>query len=138
MKIGIIGVGNVGSATAFALVLRGVAREVILIDVNEEKAIAEALDISHATTFAYASKVRAGEYSDLTCADVVIISAGANQKPGETRIALLERNVEPEKIFVLTYMESAARNFRERIKNIFPDTEKDFLLQFDEFIWSAS
>ncbi len=94
MKIGIIGAGNVGSATAFALVLRGIAREVILIDTNKEKAIAEALDISHATTFAYASVVRAGDYSDLTCADIVIISAGANQHPGESRIALLERNVE--------------------------------------------
>ena len=94
MKVGIIGAGNVGSATAFALILRGVAREVILIDNNEKKSIAEALDISHATTFAYASKVRAGTYADLTCADVVIISAGANQKPGETRIALLERNIE--------------------------------------------
>ncbi|MBE6451271.1 MAG: L-lactate dehydrogenase [Alphaproteobacteria bacterium] len=94
MKIGIIGAGNVGSATAFALVLRGVAREVILIDKDEKKAIAEALDISHATTFAYASVVRAGTYADLTCADVVIICAGANQKPGETRIALMERNVE--------------------------------------------
>ena len=94
MKIGIIGAGNVGSATAFALVLRGVAREVILIDKDEKKAIAEALDISHATTFAYASVVRAGTYADLTCADVVIICAGANQKPGETRIALMERNAE--------------------------------------------
>lgn len=94
MKIGIIGAGNVGSATAFALVLRGIAREIILIDSNEKKAIAEAIDISHATTFAYASIVRAGTYSDLTCADVVIISAGANQKNGETRIALMDRNVE--------------------------------------------
>ncbi len=94
MKVGIIGAGNVGSATAFALLLRGIAREVILIDTNKEKAIAEALDISHATTFAFASAIRAGDYSDLTCADVVIISAGANQHPGETRIALLERNVE--------------------------------------------
>ena len=94
MKVGIIGAGNVGSATAFALILRGVAREVILIDNNEKKAIAEALDISHATTFAYASIVRAGTYADLNCADVVIIAAGANQKPGETRISLLERNIE--------------------------------------------
>lgn len=92
MKIGIIGAGQVGSATAFALVLRGVAREVILIDSNHKKAEAEALDISHATTFAYASKVYAGSYADLKGADVVIITAGANQRPGETRIDLMARN----------------------------------------------
>lgn len=92
MKVGIVGAGQVGSATAFAMIMRGVAREVILIDSNEKKAEAEALDISHATTFAYASKVKAGTYKDLTCADVVIITAGANQRPGETRIALMERN----------------------------------------------
>ncbi len=92
MKIGIIGAGQVGSATAFALVLRGVAREVILIDTNTKKAEAEALDISHATTFAYASKIYAGTYQDLAGVDVVIITAGANQRPGETRIDLMERN----------------------------------------------
>ncbi len=107
MKVGIIGAGNVGSATAFALILRGVAREIILIDSNEKKAIAEALDISHATTFAYASKIRAGKYEDLTCADVVIICAGANQKPGETRIALLERNIEILKSVISQIMQFA-------------------------------
>lgn len=92
MKIGIIGAGFVGSATAFALVMRGVAREVILIDTNTAKAKAEALDITHATTFAYASKVYAGSYQDLKGADVIIITAGANQRPGETRIDLMARN----------------------------------------------
>lgn len=107
MKVGIIGAGNVGSATAFALILRGIAREVILIDNNEKKAISEALDISHATTFAYASKVRAGKYEDLTCADVVIICAGANQKPQENRIALMERNVEILKSIISQIMHFA-------------------------------
>lgn len=92
MKVGIIGVGAVGSATAFALVMRGVADEVVLIDSNQKKAEAEALDISHATTFAFASKVYAGNYADLKHAQVVIITAGANQKPGETRIDLMARN----------------------------------------------
>lgn len=93
MKVGIIGAGSVGSATAFALVMRGVARKVVLIDANEKKAQAEAADIAHATPFAYANKVKAGTYEDLKGAEVVIVTAGANQKPGETRIDLLGRNV---------------------------------------------
>lgn len=93
MKIGIIGAGSVGSATAFCLVMTGVANEVILIDINNKKAVAEATDIAHAAPFSNAAKISAGKYNDLEDADVVIITAGANQKPGETRIDLLERNV---------------------------------------------
>ena len=93
MKVGIIGAGGVGSATAFALIMRGVARKVVLIDANEKRACAEAMDIAHATPFAYANKVKAGTYADLKGAEVVIITAGANQKPGETRLDLLGRNV---------------------------------------------
>lgn len=92
MKVGIIGAGSVGSATAFALVMRGVARKVVLVDANEKKAQAEAMDIAHAAPFAYANKVKAGTYEDLSGAEVVIITAGASQKPGETRIDLLGRN----------------------------------------------
>ena len=65
MKVGIIGAGSVGSTTAFALIMRGVARKVVLIDANEKKAQAEAMDIAHATPFAYANKVKAGTYEDL-------------------------------------------------------------------------
>lgn len=93
MKVGIIGAGSVGSATAFALIMRGVARKVVLIDANEKRAQAEAMDIAHATPFAYANKIKAGTYEDLKGAEVVIVTAGANQKPGETRIDLLGRNV---------------------------------------------
>lgn len=93
MKIGIIGVGGVGSATAFALVIRGVAQEIVLIDQNKARAEAEAADIFHATTFSNASKVIAGDYPDLESANIVIITAGANQKPGETRTDLLKTNV---------------------------------------------
>ena len=93
MKIGIIGAGAVGSATAFSLIMTGVARKVILIDMNEKKAIAEAMDIGHAAPFTNAAKVKAGNYSDLEGCKIVIITAGANQKPGETRIDLLGRNV---------------------------------------------
>lgn len=93
MKVGIIGAGQVGSATAFALIMRGVARKVVLIDANQQRAEAEAMDIAHATPFAYANKVKAGTYSDLKGCEVVIVTAGANQKAGETRIDLLGRNV---------------------------------------------
>ena len=72
MKVGIIGAGNVGSATAFALVMRGVARKVVLIDANEARAKAEAADIAHASPFADASKIKAGTYEDLKGAEVVI------------------------------------------------------------------
>jgi len=93
MKIGIIGTGFVGSAAAFALMMRGVARKIVLVDVNKQKAEAEAMDIAHAAPFAYANKIKAGDYEDLAGCDVVIITAGANQKEGETRLDLLEKNV---------------------------------------------
>ena len=93
MKVGVIGAGFVGSATAFSLMMRGIARTVILIDSNHEKAEAEAVDISHGAPFSYASKLVSGGYSDLSGCEVVIVTAGANQKEGETRLDLLEKNV---------------------------------------------
>lgn len=93
MKVGVIGAGQVGSAAAYTLLLRGVADEVVLIDINIKKAEAEALDISHATPFAYAGKIYAGSYEDLKNAGVVIVAAGANQEKGETRIDLMEKNI---------------------------------------------
>ncbi len=93
MKVGIVGAGSVGAATAFALMMRGVARKITLVDINKERAWAEATDIAHAAPFAYANKVKSGDYDDLCGCEVVVITAGANQKPGETRTDLLERNV---------------------------------------------
>ena len=92
MKVGVVGAGMVGGAAANALVLRGAASEVVLIDRNHKRAISEAEDISHATPFAYVTRVRAGEYPDLTGAGAVILAAGVGQRPGETRLELLERN----------------------------------------------
>lgn len=92
MKVGVVGAGMVGSAAANALMLRGAAREVILMDRNPKRAIAEAEDILHATPFAYITRVRAGDYGDLAGAAAVIIAAGVNQQPGETRLHLLDRN----------------------------------------------
>lgn len=93
MKIGIIGAGSVGSATAFSLIMTGVAHRVVLVDMNKQKALAEAMDIAHAAPFTSAGKIIAGDYPDLQECEIVIVTAGANQKPGETRIDLLARNV---------------------------------------------
>lgn len=94
MKVGIVGAGMVGSSAAFALALSGTASEIVLVDHNSALALAQAEDISHATPFHSATKVTAGGYEALDGSDVVIIAAGVSQKPGETRIALLERNTE--------------------------------------------
>lgn len=93
MKVGIVGAGAVGSAAAFALIMTSTAHKIILVDVNRQKAEAEAMDIAHAAPFAGAGKIRAGNYEDLADSDVVIVTAGANQKSGESRIDLLNRNV---------------------------------------------
>lgn len=92
MKIGIVGSGLVGSTAAYALTMRGVGREVIMVDHFPERARAEADDIAHAVPFAHPLRIRAGDYSDLAGARVVIIAAGVNQKPGESRLDLLKRN----------------------------------------------
>lgn len=92
MKIGIIGSGMVGATAAYAIMLRKAASNIVLIDANEKRAIAEAQDIMHAVPFAAAADVYAGSYEDLKDAKIVIIAAGASQKPGETRLMLMEKN----------------------------------------------
>jgi L-lactate dehydrogenase len=94
MKIGIVGCGMVGSTSAYALVMSGVGREIVLVDVNRGRAEAEANDIYHAVPFAHPMTVRAGEYEDLDGARVVVIAGGVAQKPGETRLRLLKRNAD--------------------------------------------
>lgn len=92
MKVGVVGSGFVGATAAYALVMRGVGREIVLVDKNEKRAIAEADDIFHAVPFANPLDIYAGSYADLAGSRVVIMGAGVNQKPGETRLQLLERN----------------------------------------------
>lgn len=92
MKIGIIGSGVVGATSAFAIMMRKAASDIVLIDANQKRAIAEAQDIVHAVPFAAATDVYAGDYEDLKDAKIVVIAAGANQKPGETRLMLMEKN----------------------------------------------
>ncbi len=94
MKIGVVGCGNVGSASAYACVLRGVGTDLVLVDHHFPLALAQAEDIAHATPFAKAMPVSAGAYDDLGNAGIVMIAAGVNQKPGETRLDLLKRNAD--------------------------------------------
>ena len=92
MKVGIVGCGFVGSTAAYTLVLKGLVNELVLIDINAKMAQAHAEDILHATPFARAVRVVAGDYALLERADVVILCCGVGQRPGETRLQLLERN----------------------------------------------
>lgn len=91
-KITIVGAGYVGSTIAFSLVARGIASEIVLIDANNSRAEGEAMDIEHGSPFFKESLIHAGDYSDATGSDIVIITAGTNQKPNETRLDLLNRN----------------------------------------------
>lgn len=92
-RIVIIGAGAVGSTTAYTLLLRERMDELVLIDANQEKAIGDALDMSHGLPFLGQSKVWAGSYEDCKGADIIIVTAGAAQRDGESRIDLLKRNV---------------------------------------------
>lgn len=92
-KVAIIGCGFVGSASAFALMESGLFSEMVLIDVDADRAEGEALDISHGTAFASPIDIYAGTYDDIADAGIVIITAGVGQKPGETRIDLVKKNV---------------------------------------------
>lgn len=92
MKVGIVGAGFVGSSAAYAMVLRGAASEIVLIDIQGKLAHAQAEDILHATPFGSPVRIYAGEYRDLAGAGLVVLSCGVSQRPGESRLQLLERN----------------------------------------------
>lgn len=92
-KVVVIGVGAVGSTTAYTLLLRSRMDELVLIDANAGKAVGDALDMNHGMPFLGQTKVWAGSYEDCKDADIVIITAGAAQKPGEPRLNLLKRNI---------------------------------------------
>ena len=91
-KCAIIGAGGVGSTTAFTLVQSGLFNEIVIIDVNKNKAEGEALDIAHGIQFTNPVNIYSGDYKDLADAYLVIVTAGANQMPGETRIDLINKN----------------------------------------------
>lgn len=93
-KCAIIGCGFVGATIAFSFVKSGLFSELVLIDMNEKRAMGEAMDLSHGIAFARPMKVYSGNYNDISDCGLVIITAGANQQPGETRPQLLSRNVQ--------------------------------------------
>ncbi|WP_366657821.1 L-lactate dehydrogenase [Fodinicurvata sp. EGI_FJ10296] len=92
MKIGIVGTGQVGATAAYSLVMQGIGNSIVMVDRNEAMARAQAQDIIHATPFAAPINVYPGGYDDLDGAGIVVLAAGVSQKPGETRIQLLDRN----------------------------------------------
>jgi len=91
-KVGLIGTGFVGSSFAYALMQRGIASELVLIDANAEKAVGEMMDLNHGLSFTKPMKITAGNYFDLAGSKVVVITAGTSQKQGESRLDLLARN----------------------------------------------
>lgn len=106
-KVAMIGCGFVGAATAFSLMESGLFTEMVLIDADKDRAEGEAMDISHGLPFARPMKIYVGTYDDIVDAAIIIITAGANQKPEETRLDLVQKNVA---IFKTIIPEIARRN----------------------------
>jgi L-lactate dehydrogenase len=106
-RVVVVGTGFVGSSYAFALLNQGVTEELVLIDVNKEKSEGDAMDLNHGLPFAPApTKIWFGDYRDCKDADIVVLTAGANQKPGETRLDLVDKNVKIFKSIVNEVMAS--------------------------------
>ncbi|CCQ98623.1 L-lactate dehydrogenase 1 [[Clostridium] ultunense Esp] len=92
-KIVLIGSGAVGATFAYTVLVKGLATELVIIDQNKDKALGDALDLNHGLMLAYPMKIKAGGYEDCEGADLIVIAAGAAQRPGETRLDLMGRNV---------------------------------------------
>jgi L-lactate dehydrogenase len=99
-KVCIVGCGNVGMRYAYSMMIGGVAREMVLVDYNKKKAEGEAMDLSHGAPFVSPIKIYSGDYPDTADSDLVVITAGRGQKPGETRPDLLKGNIEIFKTIV--------------------------------------
>ena len=108
-KVAIIGCGFVGAASSFAIMQSGLFSEMVLIDADKAKAEGEALDISHGVPFAKPIKIYAGDYEDIKGASLIVVTAGANQKPGETRLDLVKKNIS---IFKSVIPEIKKRDFK--------------------------
>ncbi|PLR89491.1 L-lactate dehydrogenase [Bacillus sp. T33-2] len=106
-RVVLVGTGAVGSSYAFAMLNQGVAEELVLVDLNKEKSEGDAMDLNHGMPFAPSpTKIWFGDYSDCGQADLVVLCAGANQKPGETRLDLVEKNTKIFKNIVAEVMGS--------------------------------
>lgn len=92
-KVAVIGCGFVGATSAFSLIQSGMFSELVLIDANQQKAEGEAMDLSHGSAYSTPMKIYAGGYDDIVDAGLIVITAGANQKPNETRLDLVKKNV---------------------------------------------
>lgn len=110
MKISIIGCGRVGTTTAYAVMLKGLAKELVLVDVNTDRAIGEQLDLTHGTAELENIKISSGDYSQIAGSDIVIVTAGIPRKPGETRLDLASKNL------------NVIRDIVEQIKKYSPDS----------------
>jgi len=116
-KVAIIGAGFVGASAAYAMSINNLVSELVLIDVNKEKAYGEALDISHGLSFAGHMKVYSGEYSDVKDCDVIVVTAGAARKPGETRLDLAKKNASIMKSIVTEMMKHYNRGTIVSVSN---------------------
>ena len=105
-KIIVVGAGAVGSTFAYAATLQGIAQELVIVDINKNKAHGDAKDIADALLFSYPKNIYAGDYSDASNADVVVITAGVAQQSGETRVHLLERNMNILKTIIDSILQS--------------------------------
>ena len=99
-KITIIGTGCVGSTIAYTLTVMGLASEIVMIDINSEKALGEALDIRQGTPFCNPCSIYAGDYRDASGSDIVILTSGIARKPGQTRLELAQTNVNITKMII--------------------------------------
>lgn len=99
-KITIIGIGDVGATLAYTLQMSGLAREIVLIDIDKKKVQGQALDMNHGLFFTPPVKIHEGDFNDCQGSDIIVITAGARQKPGETRLELVQRNSEIYKSIV--------------------------------------
>ncbi len=104
-RVAVVGAGNVGATFAYSLLMSGVTSEIVLIDANHAKAEGEAMDINHAVPMLRPARVWAGSYADCAGAAVTVITAGSNQRPGETRLDLVQRNVSIFKSIVTSVVE---------------------------------